>query len=247
MFCLLYATINAGVSGLIITYSKLSVFSMSDALTGWFLAVPWMIRALTTAVLFPALLKCLVQQRMAVTAAAPVMPRESHDSLLPAVSSDLNSSETAAPTVLGCLWLIRAGALLSAVIFSLFGLANSTPVLFVFCSVEGFASIWDPAAAIALSSLADCNQLRRQQCRTSSGSPDQDGDPEGTLETDSDQGSMLGLRAFLQLLMACVAPLVFNEVYDATVDWQRPFTFYVLALFCTMALIVSFTLRPANI
>ena len=70
---------------------------------------------------------------------------------------------------------------------------------------------------------------------------------EGNLEACTDQGSMLGLRAFLQLLMSCVAPLVFNGVYDATVEWERPFTFYVLAAFCTMALGVSLAIRQDEI
>jgi hypothetical protein len=230
-FCLLYSTVNAALSGIIIGYSKLRIFSMSDALDGWFLAVPWMIRAFATAVLFPALLRYFVGRR-----AGRGEDGDGRVALLEAAAAGEDGgggggdASALRSTCIVSVWFIRAGGALSTVVFGLFGLATSTTLLFVFCSVEGLAAVWDAAAVVALSSLGERSRQRQ-------------GKPPGGA---SDQGTMLGLRGALQLSMAVVGPLLFNAIFTSTVQWVRPFVFYVLSGCCATAVGVSFLLREAD-
>ena len=63
VFCLMYATVNVGVSGLIVAYAKLKMFDMSDETIGIFLALPWFLRAVSAAIIFPLLLNYFVVRR----------------------------------------------------------------------------------------------------------------------------------------------------------------------------------------
>jgi hypothetical protein len=125
------------------------------------------------------------------------------------------------------LWCVRIGATISMVVFGCFGLANDPTALFVLCSIEGFASIWDAGASVLFSFMAE---------RAAT----------GVVVDGSNQGAFMGLRALLQTAMAVFGPLVFNGFYAATVAWLRPFTFYVLSAFCAAALAVTSMMRESD-
>ena len=70
-------------------------------------------------------------------------------------------------TCLASLWILRGGVAISVASFGCFGLATTTPILFVLCSVEGLAAVWDSACAVLLTTLADVDVVhqRHQQRR----------------------------------------------------------------------------------
>lgn len=238
-FMLLYATINSALSGLIVAYAKLSTFSLSDELCGWLIGVPWMIRAVSAAIILPQLLRFLTRRFAVAQSAVVVKPSAQSEPFLPSVPDRLGSAATGevdleslvdVPTPAAfkaALWCVRIGATISMIVFGCFGLANDTAALFVLCSIEGFASIWDAGASVLFSFMAE---------RAAT----------GVVVDGSNQGAFMGLRALLQTAMAVFGPLVFNGFYAATVAWLRPFTFYVLSAFCAAALAVTSMMRESD-
>jgi MFS family permease len=241
VFCLLYATINIGVSGLIVAYAKLALFGMSDELVGVFLAVPWLLRALSAAVIFPLLLRYFsssttgsLEQPMLSKSKVGEGPR------MDAANTKHHSSLSQKSVQSASIYVVRLGATLSMVVFALFGLATTTPILFLLCSIEGLAAMWDSACSILFSSLgSDAVDAVHTRIDGYDGVDGNDDDATVALN----QGSMMGLRALLQTSMACLGPFVFNWVYTETLGWVRPFAFYVLSGCCGLALAVSFCWR----
>ena len=237
VFCLMYATVNVGVSGLIVAYAKLKMFDMSDETIGIFLALPWFLRAVSAAIIFPLLLNYFVVRRESSSEVSnenrmsslllleEVFSSEDDAELERAAESAQRAGNAAIQS--SSIYIVRLGATLSMLVFASFGLATTTPLLFFFCGVEGFAAVWDSACSILFSSLSEV----------------EDGGNVEMAAATSNQGSMLGLRALLQTSMACVGPFVFNGVYVATLDWIRPFAFYVLSACCALALAFSFMWR----
>lgn len=116
------------------------------------------------------------------------------------------------------LFLVRTGALVSTTVFSLFGFAKTVPHLFILCSFEGCAAMWDSASTVLLSTLADRKFLAdkiTEKCMIESASDQNDRSytdaHKATMkDIPSNQGSVMGLRALLQTIMACVGPFIFT-------------------------------------
>ncbi|CAK0872877.1 unnamed protein product [Prorocentrum cordatum] len=238
-FMLLYATINTALSGLIVTYAKLSMFGMSDAAVGWFLAVPWLMRSLSAALVFPMLLS-LVSSMAARTQPTRSEPPPRAAAEAAARAPRGSSLEGAPPARAGhaarvaSLWCVRIGAAISVLTFGCFGWAVSVPALFALCTAEGLASMWDAGCAVLLSSLAE------------KWSVDAAGAVQPHLHTSS-QGAFMGLRGLLQIASAICASLAFNGIYVATVEWCQPFVFYVLSACCAAGLSITWAVREGDL
>lgn len=227
---------------------------MDDETVGWFLAVPWFVRATAASIIFPALLQCAITARCCARQQNQgcwccCQARESQTAHLEAELLEPTGSRncvskadalvlaTSLETSMASLWILRAGTVISVTVFACFGLATSTPILFVLCGVEGLAAVWDAACAVLFSTLVDAAAIRRKIAQSTppnaSGAGGLDRNNEIYSQTQieevqnesTDQGAVLGLRALLQTTMACVGPFVFTV--------RHPYTAHGCCCCCT--------------
>ena len=195
---------------------------MNDETVGWFLAIPWAIRALATSVMFPFLLGCFVKmaccqhRAKCKCSSSPDTGTSSQSSSSAELLRSVATEDDTSPDTLTkesfatcnvSLWILRYGTAISATVFGCFGLAVNTPILFVLCSIEGLAAVWDAACTVLLSTLVDRHAIRRQHAQDLL---EDERQSSRTHNVESDQGSVLGLRALLQTSMACIGQFIFS-------------------------------------
>jgi hypothetical protein len=157
VYGLLYATIHAGGYTLFTVFAKLDRFDMSDRQIGWFLSVPWVVRAFAILVLLPPALRWLEGG-----VSEGEEGEEGEDGAEGAEGEKEGGEDyiggergVDAPGMLdntrqrgrkrherALLLVLQASALLAAVLMVGIGTVSTSTGLFVLCTVEGLDAVW---------------------------------------------------------------------------------------------------------